>query len=459
MKNPLLAPELREYIANDDAGGLREFCEQVHPAAFADFLTGLEPDEMWQVLKRLTSKQRVAVFNEIDADFQTEIAILLRRDELGTLVTDMPPDDRVDFLKRMPEEKRDAILPALAQAEREDIKRLSAYPEGTAGAIMTTEYAAIRPDITAAEAIGKLRHEAPDKETIYYAYVLDESRKLVGFISLKDLILARPDVRVADIMHGDVISAAVDEDQEAAARKLQKFDLIALPVVDAAGRLVGIITHDDAFDVIVQEQTEDMEKLVAIGGAHEAAAYIRTPAWMHFKNRCGWIIVLAFLGLVSGAIVQSFEGLLVQFAILATFMPMLADTGGNTGSQSATLIVRALALGEVTTRDVLRVLLKELLVSLPMGLLLAFFAFGRVMLFGGAGGIPDGFSPATVGLAVGVALGIQVVTATLIGAMLPLAAARMKLDPAVVASPAITTIVDITGLLIFFMTAGYVLGF
>ena len=213
---------------------------------------------------------------------------------------------------------------------------------------MTSDYAFLFPELTASEAVERLRQVAPDKETIYYAYVVDKNRKLMGLISLKDLILARRDDRIGDIMNSDVIFARAEDDQEDAARKIQKYDLIALPVINGKDALVGIITHDDAIDIITQEHTEDMEKFMAIAGSHEAAAYLRISSWSHFKNRSLWVVALALLGLVSGFIVENFQGLLFQFAILATFMPMLADTGGNTGSQSATLVIRALALKEVS---------------------------------------------------------------------------------------------------------------
>jgi magnesium transporter len=270
--------------------------------------------------------------------------------------------------------------------------------------------------------------------------------------------LARPEKLVKDLMHRDLIYARVTDDQEDAARKIAKYDLIALPVINGDNVLVGIITHDDAIDIINQEHTEDMEKFMAIAGSHEAGIYLRTSSWQHFKNRFVWLVVLAALGLVSGYIVQSFEGMLLQFAILAAFMPMLADTGGNTGSQSATLVVRALALREIFPGDILRVLWKEFQVALPLALLLGVLAFSRAILFAGGSSRPEGFSLSAIGLAIGVALGIQVLTATLIGALLPLAAAKIKFDPAVVASPALTTIVDITGLLIFFTTVKLVLG-
>jgi magnesium transporter len=457
-KNPLIVPELREMLAAGNAKALRGFCEAGHPADVAELISALSTEETWAVLSHVDLQLRAEIFTHLGDDHMVELIETLRRDEIARLLTEMPHDDRADLFKRLPEEKREAILPALAQAEREDIRRLTAYEEGTAGAVMTSDYASLPQELTVSQAIERLREVAPDKETIYYAYVVDKNRKLLGFVSLKDIIVARRDSRVGDIMHRDVIYARVSDDQEEAARKIQKYDLLALPVLNGNDALVGIITHDDALDIITQEHTEDMEKFMAIAGSHEDAVYMKTPAWVHFKNRSPWVIGLAFLGLVSGFIVQSFEGLLLQFAVLAAFMPMLADTGGNTGSQSATLVVRALALKEITPRDIFRILLKEFQVAVMLALLLGIIAYGRVILFGGGSTIPQQYSLSTIGIAIALALGLQVVTSTLIGALLPLAAARAKFDPAVVASPALTTIVDITGLLIYFMTAKMLLG-
>jgi len=457
VKIALLVPELREAIAEGRKEDLRLFCESAHPSVIADFISALEPQEAWEVLRQAPLALRVEIFSQMEKDTQVDMTEFMKREDLAGLLAEMSSDDRVDLFKSMPEEKQEMILPALAQAEREDIRRLASYPEGTAGSVMTSEYAVLNPELTAGEAIAKLRLEAPDKETIYSAYVIGDRRELLGYVSLKDLILARPEARIRDIMHRDVIHACVTDDQEEAARKIQKYDLIALPVVDSQRTLVGIITHDDALDVITQEQTEDIEKLMAIAGRHKAFAYLRTSAWGHFRNRSLWILALALLGFISGFIVQSFEGLLIQVAILTSFMPMLVDTGGNTGSQSASLIVRALALKELSTKDTLKVLLKEIQVALMLGLMLACIALSRVLLFSDTSSIPNTLSPWTVGLAVSLALAIQVMTATLIGALLPLTAARLKLDPAVVASPALTTVVDITGLLIFFTTAKLIL--
>lgn len=455
MKNELLIPELRELLENQEHEVIRTFCDENHPETVVDLIDALETPEIWRVLNTTDTRRRAEIFSYFDIDRQVQLVTGQNRTDMARLIEEMPPDDRADLVQRLEPGIRDEILPLVAKAEREDIRKLVQYRDGTAGAVMSTDYATLRADVGIRQAIEQLRTQAPAKETIYYVYVVDDQRRLIGFASLTDLIMARPSQTIADVMHTDVIRVNVYDDQERAARIIEKYDLIAVPVVDEANVLIGIITHDDALDIIRQEQTEDVEKLMAIGGRHEAAAYLRTSAWQHFKNRAGWLVILGLLGMISGAIVQNFEGLLLQFAILATFMPMLADTGGNAGSQSATLVIRALALGEVTPRDVLRILVKELWVSIPLALVLALVAVVRVMFY--AGRAEQDYSVWIIGLAVGTALAAQVITSTLIGALLPIIAARLRCDPAVVASPALTTVVDITGLLIFFGTAQLIL--
>jgi magnesium transporter len=449
--------DFQTLMQQGDETQLRQYCVNTPPVIISDHVSDLPREDIWFVLRHATQENRAEVFSHLPPGVQLDLVEILNRYELISLFTHMSPDDRADLYKQLPEERGESILPALAQAEREDIRRLTAYEEGTAGAVMTSDYATIPPHVTAAQAIEHLRTIAPDKETIYYAYVVDSQRRLMGFVSLKDLILAPRGKLVTDILQPEMVYAHVDEDQEKAARKIQKFDLLALPVIDHNDALVGIITHDDAIDVITQEQTEDIEKLMAIAGRHEAGAYMRTTAWGHFRNRAVWVAGLAVLGLVSGFIVQSFEGFLMQFAIFAAFMPMLADTGGNTGSQSASLVIRALALGEIKPRDAVRVVLKEVNVGIYLGILLAALAFGRVMLMGGGSTIPEGVMLVQIAVAISVALGLQVISATLIGALLPLVVARFNKDPAVIASPALTTIVDISGLLIYFYTAHFLL--
>lgn len=458
MLNPLLVPELRDYLRTNDVEGIREFCRFCHPASIAEFVSPLAPDEIWKILSLADPEIRPEIFAHLDPEVQMQVTNVIPRQELASLITDLPPDDRVDLIKRMPEERREMLMRLLAHAEREDIRRLSSYEEGTAGAVMTSDYAALPPDITVAEAIQKLRLEAPDKETIYYAYVVDTHRRLLGFVSLKDLILALSHQTVSDIMHRDAIFCRVNDDQEEAARIIQKYDLLALPVVNEQGQLVGIITHDDAMDIITQEQTEDIEKLMAIGGAHLAGAYLRTSVWSHFRNRAVWIVALAALGLVSGVIIHSFEETLTHMLILALYMPMVADTGGNTGSQSATVVVRALALREINLRDTLRVLWKEFRIAILLALVLGVLSWAKVMFLSQGAEIPPGYSLMGIAFCIAFALSLQVVSSALVGAGLPLLATVFKFDPAVVASPALTTVVDITGLLIYFNTARWVLG-
>ena len=458
MKNPILVPKFREYLSLNNTDALREICDAEHPAVVAELLSALNPSEIWNVVRHVPPDLQAEIVCHLDEDAQTDVVLGLDRKDAAALLTGMSSDDRADIFRRLDENQREVLYPALAKAEREDIRRLTAYSEDTAGSVMSSDYVALHKDMTAGQAVAQIRLEAPKKETIYYAYVVDEFRKLIGFVSLKDLIMAKPNAVINDVMHKEVIFCHANDDQEDAARKIQKYDLIALPVINGGDALVGIITHDDAIDIITQEQQEDMEKLMAIRGSHQSGAYLKTSAWVHFKNRAYWIVGLAALGLVSGLIIHGFEASLMNLIILALYMPMVADTGGNTGSQSATVVVRALALGEIKPGDALKVLFKELKISILLALILAVLSFGKVMFLSRGSDIPVGFSLGKIGFAIALALGMQVVTATIIGAILPLGAAKMKWDPAVVASPALTTIVDITGLLIYFGTAKILLG-
>lgn len=458
MQNIIILPELKELIEAKEFDVIKEIFYDSHSAEIAEQISALEPEEAWQIIELFDKHRRAEIFSFLDLQMQVDIAEIIERNKLVDLLTEMSSDDRVDLFKRFPEEKQELILPLLAQAEREDIRRLAEYPEGSAGSVMTSEYVAIPDNITVDEAIRRIRLEASQKETIFYIYVINEKRQLIGFVSLTDLIMAHPSTRIKDIMKKDVIYVTIDEDQEKVARKIQKYDLIAIPVVNGNNVLVGIVTHDDAIDIITQEQTEDLEKFMAIAGAHAAAAYSKTPVLTHFKNRAVWVVSLATIGLVSGMIIHSFENTLMNLMILALYMPMMADTGGNVGSQSATVVLRALALGEVTFRDFFKVIWKEFRISLLLALALGFLSWIKVVLLSSNSEMPLNFSLQQVGFVIAIALSLQVVTATLIGASLPLIATKFKLDPAVVASPALTTIVDITGLLIYFTTAKLLLG-
>ncbi len=458
MINPILAPELLELLNTGDRDGVRAAVASVHPAEMAAFVAALDDADIWRLLELLDQSHAAELFCHFDLERQVTLATGANRQAMARMLEALPHDDRADLIQRLDPQVAEQILPLVARAEREDIRKLASYRERTAGALMSSDYATLRPEVTVSEALEHLRVQAPTRETIYYIYVVDEVHRLIGFVSLKDLILARPSQSVRDVMHEDVLSIDVDEDQEVAARQIEKYDLLAIPVIDGDRKLIGIITYDDALDVLRQEHEEDLEKFMAIGGRHDVGDYLRTSAWDHFRRRAAWIVGLAALGLVSGTIIHSFEHTLMAMLILALYMPMIADTGGNTGSQSAAVVIRALALGEITPRHALRVLGKEFQVSFLMALILGLLSFGKVLFLSRGSEVPAGYSLAGIGGCIALALSLQVVTATLVGAMLPLAAARLKRDPAVVASPALTTIVDITGLLIYFATAKLLLG-
>ncbi len=447
--NPILVPELLELLEAGDEVSLREAVEAIHPAEMAEFVAALEDADVWRLLGHLDQRHAAHIFTNFPLDRQVELASDANRQAMARMLENLPHDDRVDLVQQLDEQVAEQILPLVAKADREDIRKLASYTQGTAGAIMSSDYAVLAPGLTVPAALSQVRLQAPTRETIYYLYVLEEGR-LIGFVSLRDLILARPQQTVRDIMQENVIHAVAEEDQETVARRIEKYDLLAIPVTDREQRLIGIITHDDAMDVIRQEQQEDLEKLMAIGGRHEVGGYLRTSAWRHFRSRASWIVALAALGLVSGVIIHDFEDTLTSLLILALYMPMVADTGGNTGSQSATIVIRAMALGELIPRDAWRVFLKELQVSLMLAAVLGVLSLAKVLFLSQGSVIPGGHTLLGIGACIGLALGLQVISATLIGAMLPLLAAKLKRDPAVIASPALTTIVDITGLLIYF---------
>lgn len=335
--------------------------------------------------------------------------------------------------------------------------RLSAYPPDTDGGIMSTDFATVRLDMICAEALQKVREDAPSKKTVYFIYVVDDNQKLLGFITLKDLIMAAPETRVFEALHSDFIFAFVQDTREKVAHLIEKYDLVAIPVLNREKQLVGIVTHEEALDVIQAKHSEEFQKFMGIMEAAEQFDYLGTSSLAHFRRRVVWVVSLAAVGIISGLVIHHYEQALEKLLILALYMPMVADTGGNAGSQAATEVVRALALGQVAPRHWLRILWKETRVSFLMALCLGLLAFAKVLFLSWETEIPAQFSLSQIASTISLALSLQVVTATVIGAALPLMARRFGGDPAVVASPAITTVVDITGLLIYFSLANFLL--
>lgn len=453
MKDPLVLATLREYLDAGDPKALRDFAESVHPADLVDSLDEFSLDDISRVFESLFPQLCAEILGLLDADLQVPVVLRLSDKRLAEIITSMFSDDRVDMLQRLPEERQQAVLRLLAQAEREDIINLGAYEEDTAGAIMTSDYAVLKPELTARQAINKLRLEAPDKETIYYTYVVDEKRRLLGLVSLRDLILANPDKKVDAIMRRDPIRANVNDDQEDVARTMAKYDILALPVTNGNDALVGIITFDDVHDVIEDEASEDFHRMGSIAegfgpSASELSGFKIADLYYLFLKRVPWLLALVFMNIFSGAGIAYFENTIQSMVSLVFFLPLLIGSGGNAGSQAATLMVRALATGEVHMKDWFKLLSREVLIALAIGLCMG-LAVSLVGIFRVG---PD------VTMVVALSMVIIVLVGSLIGISLPFLLTRLKLDPATASAPLIASLADITGILIYFGIATWYLG-
>jgi len=421
MQHQLDLTMITQYLKDGQNSEAFKLLENLHPTEIVEILTPYSTEIIQAVLFRFPKQRRGAIFCELSDAEQADIAQLLETSDLVSLLRSLSPDDQVDLLKALPDEQYNAVLPVLAKKEREDLIKLASYPEGSAGAIMNTDYISYPKHLLIQEVLQRIRLERAQKEAIYRIYILDNDRKLIGTLSVTDLILANPTAKLSEVMKTKIVSIDVNENQEEAVFMMARYDLVALPVVDEFNTLLGNITHDDALDVIEEKRTNDMERFMAIVGKHDDTTYLKTSIWTHFRKRVVWLIILAFLGLISGSILESYEGTLTSLMILAFYMPMLIDTGGNTGSQAATVMVRALALKEITPKNIFRIIWKEFRVSVMLALVLAILAFLRVVFISNPGSIPEAFILTSIGVAIAVALAIQVVSATVIGALLPLA--------------------------------------
>lgn len=453
MRNPLLAPDLREIVAARDEDCLRDFFIDHHPADAAELLDDLDAEEVNFVLQLLAGRDRAAVFDYLDKPLQEAIAELMTDHDLAALVTYMSHDERADLMTRMPQERSERIYPLLARAEREDIRRLQSYAPGTTGSVMTSDYATVPADETAAAAIERLRHEAPDRETIYYCYVLDDERHLKGFVSLKNLILAPPYRRVADVMQTDFVRAYADDEADATAKKLAEYDLLAIPVIDREDKIVGIVTHDDVIDLIVEEATEDVHRLGGVGPLEKS--YLETHFRTMWLNRALWLSVLFVAGFLTTWALASFDADFKKVPALVLFIPLIISAGGNCGSQSATLITRALALGELTPKDWFRVLWHEVLMGASLGAALGLVGFLRALFT--PGDTYDAGELQRLAITIGLAVSVVVLCGNLVGAMMPLLLKRLGFDPALMSNPAVSSLVDVTGIVTYFAIAQWIL--
>ncbi len=445
MSETILENTIRDAFERGDEETVRVLARAMRPADLADFLHFLEAEEAKRVLWLVDGDHRAEVFGYVEPGTQVALSRVLGRRQLAALFEDMSPDERADLFNRLDSEQRLELLPGLAHAEREDLRRLASYAEGTAGAIMTSDYATLAPNLTAAEAIEALRLSAPDKETIYQAYVVDADRRLVGTLSLRDLILAPPTRPIAKLLVGEVLTGRVDEPQEEIAKRIGRYDLLALPILDERERLVGIVTYDDAMDVVEEEATEDFHKSATVGKLPEGpkAASLRTL----YSKRVPWLVLLVFVNLLSGAGIAVFEDTIARYVVLVFFLPLLIASGGNAGAQAATLMVRALATGEVVARDWLMLLGREVLVAAALGLTMALAVSGVGWARGGV----------TVALVVATTMVAVVLFGSLIGMSLPFLLSRFKMDPATASGPLVTSLADVSGVLIYFSMATWLL--
>ncbi len=440
--------ELVELLNTKQYTKLRQYLAELNEADIAVLMEELEEEEMLKVFRILPKDLAADVFSYLDVDNQQMIITSLSDREAANIINNLMADDAADLLEEMPANVVKKLLANASPEARRDINHLLRYPEDSAGSLMTVEYVDLKENLTVAQAIERIRKVGVDSETINICYVLDAQRKLLGTVALRYLLLSESDEIIGDIMHENVISINTLMDQEEVARQFKKYDFTAMPVVDNENRLVGIITVDDIVDILEEENTEDMEKMAAIVPSDKP--YMKTGVWEIFKNRIPWLLFLMVSATFTGAIISSFEKALLAYAALNVFMPMLMGTGGNAGGQASVTIIRGLSLGEIEYRDVPKIVWKEVRVALLCGGTLAAANFVKLMYIDRVG-LP-------VAAVVSLSLVAVVLLAMFVGCILPVGAKRIGLDPAVMASPFITTIVDALSLLVYFEFAAMILG-
>ena len=431
-----------------DISKLKVLLSDMNTVDIAEILEGLEIEKVLHLFRILPKAIASDVFSYMDVDNQQSIVEALSDSEIGEIVNKLFVDDAVDFIEEMPANVVKRVLQNVPFAKRKIINQILQYPDDSAGSIMTTEYIDLREDAVVSEAFDTIRSTGLNKETIYNCYVIKKDRLLTGHVSAKTLMLADPSEKIADIMDTNVVFAYTTEDREATADQFQKYNLLAMPVVDKEQRLVGIITVDDIVDVIVEESTEDIEKMAALMPLEDS--YLKTSIFQHAKNRFLWMLILMLSATITGYIISSFEKGFLVLPILMSFIPMLMNTGGIAGSQSSTLIIRGLAVGEIELKDILIIIWKELRVGILCGFGLGIVNFVRVYIFYN--------NDVMLCLTITMSLLFTILMAKTIGGILPIFAKRLKIDPAIMSAPLLTTIVDALSLVIYFSFAKLIFG-
>ena len=420
---------------------VRSILDVMNEVDIASLLSELNDKELALAFRLIPKDKAAEVFANMESSMQTNLVEMFSEKELRELLDDLYMDDTVDLLEELPANLVNRILDTVSPEDRALINQLLNYPEDSAGSIMTTEYVDIRESMTVAEAMAHIKETGIHKETIYTCYVTDK-RMLIGIVSAKDLMTTDDNVQIRDIMEKEIISVGTHTDKEEVAQLFTKYDFLAIPVLDADARMVGIVTFDDAMDVMVEEATEDITKMAAINPSEKT--YFETSVFTHAKNRIPWLLILMFTSIITGTIITQYENAFAAIPLLVSFIPMLMDTGGNCGSQSSTLIIRGLALSQIKFKDIFRVIFKEFRISLIVGSVLAVTNGIRIMIQ---------YEDPSLALVIALSLVGTVIISKMVGCMLPLFASKVHLDPAIMASPLITTLVDIFSILIYFNIA------
>lgn len=428
--------KLKNYIE------LKKYLATLEPADIAIFISELSKEEIVIVFRLLHKPVAAEVFVELDTDIQEDLINIFTEKELKEVLDELFLDDTADLIEEMPANVVRRIIKNINKKDRKIVNELLKYPEDSAGSIMTPEFIDFKENMTIEDAFEVIRKDGEDKVNIYTGYVLTKSRKILGTVDVKDMILADPEQNITEIIDDNIITVNTLEDKEEAAKKFDKYDLIVLPVVDNEDRLVGIITVDDAIDVLKEEAEEDFEKMAAVTPSEDS--YFKTKVITHAKNRMFWLLLLMISSTITGAIITKYEAAFAALPILVSFIPMIMGTGGNCGSQASTLIIRGLAMDEIRAKDIFKVMWKELRVSVLVGIVLAIVNGIRLLIQ---------YQDMNLAIIVGLTLILTAVMAKLIGCVLPIVAKKVKLDPAIMAAPIITTIVDSCSVFAFFNIA------
>ncbi|MBR5800500.1 MAG: magnesium transporter [Lachnospiraceae bacterium] len=439
---------IRELLETKQYTSLRQKIAEMNTADIATVLDEMEEEEVLKIFRILPKNLAADVFSYLEVENQQMIITSLSDKEAANIINNLMADDATDLLEEMPANMVKRLLANASAEARRDINHLLRYPEDSAGSIMTVEYIDLKESMTVEDAIARIRQKGMDSETINICYVLDSTRKLVGTVALRYLLISPSDAVIGEIMHENVVYINTLMDQEEVARQFQKYDFIAMPVVDNEERLVGIITVDDIVDILQEEATEDMEMMAAVMPSDKP--YMRTGVWETWKKRMPWLLLLMISATLSGKILTTFEDALQKVSILIAYIPMLMSSGGNAGEQSSVTIIRGLSLHEIEFKDAFKVIWKEFRVALLCGLTLAIANFAKLLVF-------DKMD-IMVALVICITLVMTIIAAKLVGCLLPMLAKKIGLDPAVMASPFITTIVDVISLLVYFRVATLLLG-